>query len=453
MSSINSVNGNVAELSKQQAEKAEKAEELSKQKAEKAEEAAKKSAESVSKTDTVEISEKASALAGTAKVDNVSDATSQPQDVRDVIKAKKAEVKQLKSDLRDIGVSKKEVKHIMKRANRKANRSVRGDIREVSRDYRKDKIDKQELKNAMNVIAVKQLDGVISNVTNVYDRKMAFINNNNGSETQAPHESIFTKTANEPTLVEKSHDENKEKSEDAKAVAANEEKTKMEAKPAINAKPEITEKPAKAEKPVPAEKAEKPAKEESMSKLEKALKDILKEILKSENEAPGLTDKSEGPGNSENASEKIASMFNEIEKMVNELDEDVEEADEKSGFGEFVSGLKDMFGSGNGVEGNSFLKGLNKVTDEDSDSGAQIKAETLSGLLKGGSANSAFGVKRVGDNGEGSGNFTAVNFMSDMSNNASEGLDSYKDAKEAREAAANNQAQQAGAEAQLSEVA
>jgi hypothetical protein len=82
-----------------------------------------------------------------------------------------------------------------------------------------------------------------------------------------------------------------------------------------------------------------------------------------------------------------------------------------------------------------------------------IKAETLSGLLKGGSTNSAFGVNSVGDNGDGSGNYSAVNFMSDMSNNSSEGLDSYKDAKEAREESGIEQARQAKTEAQLSEVA
>jgi len=43
--------------------------------------------------------------------------------------------------------------------------------------------------------------------------------------------------------------------------------------------------------------------------------------------------------------------------------------------------------------------------------------------------------------------------MSDMSNNSSEGLDSYKDAKEAREESGIEQARQNKAEAQLSEVA
>ncbi|MBT7274359.1 MAG: hypothetical protein HN887_05030 [Campylobacteraceae bacterium] len=83
----------------------------------------------------------------------------------------------------------------------------------------------------------------------------------------------------------------------------------------------------------------------------------------------------------------------------------------------------------------------------------QIKAETLSSLFKGGSTNSSFGINRVGDNGEGSGNYSAVNFMSDMSGNVSDGLDSHKDAKEAREAATENGVKQANAEAELSALA
>jgi len=461
----------------------------------------------VEKSDTVQISEKASTLAGTAKADTTANANAaqnaatpaslsnakveattqqnstvekaaaptEPQDMKSVISAKKSEVKQLRKDLMGIGVEKKEVRHIMKSARKEAYASVKGDIKQLSADYKAKDINKSEMKDGLYSIASKQLDGVISNVTNVYNQKMGFGNNHNGS-TQGTRESIFTKTADvpktsthadRPDLVKEAAAKNEEKNAEAKAAAKNEEKTAMEAKPAINAKPEITEKSnngngngngngignglGQAEK---AEKAEKPEKEEGTSKLEKALKDVLKEILKSEKseekETPqGLEKKSEGPGNSENASEKIASMFNDIEKMVNDL----EKEEKKDGFSNFVSGLKKMFNSGSGVEGNSFLKDLNRVVDEHDDSGTQIKAETLSGLLKGGSTNSAFGVNRVGDNGDGSGNFSAANFTSSMSENVSEGLDSYKDAKDAREESGIEQARQAKAEAEFSTLA
>jgi len=119
-----------------------------------------------------------------------------------------------------------------------------------------------------------------------------------------------------------------------------------------------------------------------------------------------------------------------------------------------------MFGGGNGVEGNSFLKNLSKGADEHGASAADqvgkatIQAETLSGLLKGGQASSNSGINRVGDGGEGSGNFTATNFMADMSSKGvSNGLDNYKDAKEAREEATENQAKKTGAVAELSSVA
>jgi len=515
MANINSVkvNSNAAQeaLAAKRAEAKEAAAEKTSAAAEKTD-----SVSAVVKSDSVQISEKATALASTAKADTTTHAAAaqdtatpaaqseakveattqqnsavekattsdQPKDIRDVIKEKKAEIRQLKRDLRDIGAGRREIRGIVKDAKKEASSSVKNDLKDLVKDYRSHKIGRKEMKDAVYGIAAKKLDKIVSSMKDAYNQKMGSINNNNET-TQAPRESIFTKKADKPGIVEESVSKNKKKSEEAKAAAANEEKTKMEAKPAIKAEPKITEKAevkiddddddddddkkVNAEKATPpglekkeevppgqevkAEKIEEAEEGSGASKLEKALKAILKEILKSEKEAPGLANKSEGPGNSENTFDKISGMFDEIEKMVNELDEEDEGADEKSDIGNFVNGLKDMFSSGNGVEGNSFLKGLSKGADEDSGSGAQIKAETLSGLLKGGNANSAFGINRVGDNGEGSGNFTAVNFMSDMSNNASEGLDSYKDAKEAREAAAENQAQQAGAEAQLSEVA
>ena len=162
-----------------------------------------------------------------------------------------------------------------------------------------------------------------------------------------------------------------------------------------------------------------------ISKMEKELKKLLEDIIKkAEKLPPGLAKKDEVPGNADKAFEEIVSMFTEMDKMVNGLGKE-DGAEEDKGFGDFVSGLKGMFNSGNGVEGNSFLKNLNKVSDEHGASAAHkvgmetIKAETLSGLLKGGSTNSAFGVNSVGDNGDGSGNYSAVNFMSDMSNNSS----------------------------------
>ena len=119
-----------------------------------------------------------------------------------------------------------------------------------------------------------------------------------------------------------------------------------------------------------------------------------------------------------------------------------------------------MFSNADGSTGNDFLKNLHKVADKHGASAANevgkatIQAETLSGLLKGGQANSNSGINRVGDGGEGSGNFTATNFMADMSSKGvSNGLDSYKNAKEAREEATENQAKQTGAVAELSEVA
>ena len=500
MGNVNSVNGRSSSYAasvKEPSEAMKEAAEASRKAAEKAAEEAKQAAEAAKKTDSIEISEKAEKLSNSEKTETTSvehndddkveetdkqvtatekAATNQPQDIREVVKAKKAEVKEVKQDLKDIGVSKNEIRQISKTARREAYASIKDDIKQVSRDYKSHNIDRSELKDAMYGIASKQLDGIISSMKDAYNQKMGFINNKNES-TQAPRESLFSKKidtqkasthADKPNYVEEAADKNKEKNEEAKAAAKKEDKTAMEAKPAINSEPKIKEKAAppglanKEELPPGLEaKAEntEEVETETVSKLEKVLKAILNEITKTEELPPGLEKKEELPGNSQNAADKIADMFNDIDKMVADLDEEVEAADEKSGFGDFVSGLKDMFGGGNGVNGNSFLKDLHKVADEHGASSANkvgkttIQAETLSGLLKGGNENSAFGIKQVGDNGEGSGNFSAVNFMSEISNRAEDGLDSYKNAKEAREAAAENQEKQTGVDAQLSEVA
>jgi len=78
------------------------------------------------------------------------------------------------------------------------------------------------------------------------------------------------------------------------------------------------------------------------------------------------------------------------------------------------------------------------------------------------------GINRIGDNGDGSGNFNATRFMTSMSRNVNEGLANYKEVKESaekkevKESAEEkkeknvmeaNGAKQAGIEAQLSEVA
>jgi len=201
-------------------------------------------------------------------------------------------------------------------------------------------------------------------------------------------------------------------------------------------------------------------KDDALSKLEKELKELLNDVIEqAEKLPPGLAKKDEMPGNADKAFEEIVGMLNDIDKMVNGLGKE-DDAEESKGFGDFVSSLKSMFSDVDGSTGNDFLKNLHKVADKHGASAANqvgkatIQAETLSGLLKGGHADSSSGIHRVGDGGEGSGNFTATNFMADMSSKGvSNGLDSYRNAKEAREEATENQAKQTGAVAELSEVA
>ncbi len=330
--------------------------------------------------------------------------------------------------------------------------------------------------------------------------------------TLKPQKSIFDKTdtvkssptplekapvkKDEPTLAEKAIAANKEKSEEAKAAAEKEEKTAMAAKPAIKEKPEITEKAVVKAKdnddddgdddkkvaPGLAKKEEgalppglaknegtgglektppgQGQKNDALAKLEKELRKMLDDIVKkTENAAQGLEKKDEFPGKAEKAFEEIVGMFNDIDRMVNGLDKEEDGADENEDIGKFADGLKGMLDDMGSAKSNSFLRNLNKDSDGNGASDAhkegmdQIHAEKLSSLFKGGNTGSAFGINRVGDSGEGSGNFSAVDFMSDMSNNVGEGLDSFKDAKEAREEATKNEAKQAGVEGNISTLA
>ena len=453
-------------------------------------------------------------VSATEKVNNRDNKAGNRRYDASTLKEKTDKLSKAFKGLSKMGVSSKDVSKVIKSANRNMNEKLGSDLKQAYTDYKDKKISGEEFKSKLYEAAVKKVQGIASALSNNFMQKPSSGINNNGStapsfankadnngSTQAPRQSIFTKkddakaaptpqksifdksdsgkpspTSSEksiadrgndkPSLVEEAAARNKEKSEEAKAAAKTDEKTAMAAKPSVNTKPEITEKSnngngnGNGNGLGQVEKAEKPEKAEGVSKLEKELRKLLDDIVKqAEKLPPGLAKKDEGPGKAEKVFEKIVGMFNDIDKMVNGLDKEVDHADENKGFGDFVNGLSEMFSNGADVKGNSFLKNLNKVADEHGASDAhkvgmeQIKAETLSSLFKGGSTNSSFGINRVGDNGEGSGNYSAVNFMSDMSGNVSDGLDSHKDAKEAREAATENGVKQANAEAELSALA
>ncbi len=194
-------------------------------------------------------------------------------------------------------------------------------------------------------------------------------------------------------------------------------------------------------------------------KLAKELKNMLKDLFKEEKDALKFAKKEKCPGNADKVLGETVGMFREMDKMVNGLEKNLDEDGENKAFGNFVAGLKSIFSEIGSKESSSFLKNLNKIAKENGASDAhkvgmeQIKADTLSGLLKGGNTNSTSGINRIGDNGDGSGNFSAAKFMSEVSSIVGSGLDSYKDAKEAREVAGENRIKQANAGTKLSSLA
>ena len=142
--------------------------------------------------------------------------------------------------------------------------------------------------------------------------------------------------------------------------------------------------------------------------------------------------------------DKVIDFFNDIDKMINGFADKAEgkgnDEDKGGSLLNFVSILNEMF------------SGINKAFGKESREetlGHRIgmnaaNKETIGQLFN--SENGSGAIHRIGDAGEGSGNFNAVSFMSSISNGINDALESYRDIQKA-EKEAKEEAQEESKEA------
>ena len=449
--------------------------------------------------------------------------TKKPQNIRSEIRTKQRELRQVLKDLKGAGVSRKEISRTLRTANREANKGIAGDLKQAYKDYRGKKIDRNEFRGQLYAATAKKLDGIVSGMKNLYDQKTASASNNKEATSAVKETASVEKRDDKAAEKAEKNDDKKvataakpetaEKAEKPEKVEkAAKEADKEVAKAEKNEKPEKAEKAEKdddddddkkvatAAKPEKAEKAEKDddddddkkvataAKPETAEKAEKDDDDDEKITKYEKNNKLHKADKfaeimeelfgadKAGKGESKDADKMfggIVSMFHEIDKMINAFDKEIEAEEkveaEEEGFSAFVNQMSKMFEDTNTGIGNGFSKNMKSNKQQDDASGtegsgmANFRKETLEHLYKSGNTENGFGVNRVGDSGEGSGNFTATRFMSSMANNTNDALESYKevkdateeheDKKDAKEVNETNKAKQVTAEARFSTLA
>ncbi len=225
-------------------------------------------------------------------------------------KVKEEKLSKMINELKDVGVSSKEIGKTLKDANRKNNESIGKDIKQAYTDYKEKKISADGFKDRLYKSAIKKGDGIASSFKDLYSANVTSSANKSESTspssankegsvvTQTPRKSIFEKKDNEPAITEKATAKKDELALAEETVAKNNERSKA----------------AKAENT-----------------------------------------------NAEKVFEEVVGMFNEIDNMVNGLGKKLDSTDEKEGFTDFVSGLKDIFGKGNDVEGSGNFSSVNFV--------------------------------------------------------------------------------------------
>ncbi len=290
---------------------------------------------------------------------------------RDTMYAKTEKLSNVFTGLSNAGVSSKDVRKVIKTGNRKMNQKLGGDLKQAYTDYKDKKITGDEFKSKLYEAAINKVQGIASALENIYSQKMGLTANNNGS-AKVSRQSIFTMKDDAPASptpqksISEKTDNTKSTPTPLENIQAKKDEqilTEKATSPGLEKKWEILPGLVAQEKEVVL--SEQIKKNDGLARLEKELKKVLDDITEqAEKLSPGLEKKEELPGNTNKVFGEIVGMFHEIDKMVNGLDKEEDGEDERQGFGELVNGLKDMFGSKNGVEGSSFLKNLHKVEAE-----------------------------------------------------------------------------------------
>jgi hypothetical protein len=394
----------------------------------------------VTKTDTVELSQKSVELATTTQSDSTTQIAVTKESFRAAKKdAKRQAMQQSQQELRHLtkglmnaGVSRDEVKSIMKTANRAVNKTIGKEMRQAYNDLLSNKINQQSFEDKLYGAAVKKLDSIVSALRDALAQKVA------------PNTEAVKETANETKSDEATHATSETRVTSADdAAKANAEKSAEAAKEAAN---ETSEKAEKTTPPGLEKKEEVPPgmvvkEEKEVEKAEKEEGNEKAKIVISSGNGIGKDEGIFGSGpinaneKADNAFGQLVDFFNGIDKIINGFADKVEgkdsnDKDKGDSLVSFASRLNDMFSGIN--------KAFGRQSDEEENVGhklgmAQIRKETISKLFDNGHGSGA--INRIGDAGEGSGNFNAVSFMSSISNGINDALESYREVQKAEEEA------------------
>ncbi len=399
----------------------------------------------------------------------------QRKNARQAMRENRQELRKLVKGLKKLGMGSRQVSKIVKNANRKANKVVAKEIKQAYNDVRSHKINKQSFYNKLYGAAVKKLDGLVSALRDAYEQKLASSQSEPVAvkpiETMDPPEPVkkadeaedknaeaVKETANETKSDETTKPAAETKVTDADdASKANAEKGEEAAKESANATKSDETSGANKETKVTdaddaakanAEKSAEAAKENANKTSEKEVKTENGNTVKAEKTKETKTAEEggngkalgkgngilgsgakpiNGKGNEGNAFGQLVNFFSDIDKMINGFADKAEGkgGDKGDSLLNFADRLSDMF------------SGINKAFGRGSNDNvghklgmAQVKKETA-GQLFNSDGHGSGAINRIGDAGEGSGNFNAVSFMSSLSNGINEGLESYKDVQKA----------------------
>ncbi len=326
--------------------------------------------------------------------------------------------------------------------------------REKIADRAEKRVEKELTKVGYN--AEKKSDGKVS--------KAGSAKKTDAHTTSSHRESIFVKKDNVsaspaakkegPSIIEKAVSKDTEKSDDDKKTV------QKEAKPEITAKTEMAEKVKfKAGNDDDDDDDKKNvATVNNANAPQNSQKPADNKTVKNQKKEAGIVEKKEmnevPSGSKDKAFGQIKNIFNQFDNMMKGLNKKMDVEEEKmltggnKSFGDFIDGLSKAFDDLNAVN-SQVLKNLKEIKKANSASDThklgmvEIKKDRLGELFDMGNRGSSLGINRIGDSGEGSGNFTATSFMSSMSKNINEGLENYRDAKAASEADEANESKEA----------
>ncbi len=179
-------------------------------------------------------------------------------------------------------------------------------------------------------------------------------------------------------------------------------------------------------------------------------------LAKKEELPPGLEEKEELPPGLAKKLTNTIKLLNTIEEIVNTLykSEAVEGEEKETDPTKLAEELKQKVSDMEEADFNKFSDKLRGLRINNSSINQLFGIEEKSGLNE--IIKDIGNINHIGDNGDGSGNFSATRFMDTLSSNINDALETYKEVKETvedEEAKEANEAKQANAEARFSALA